>query len=113
MSITKKLSRLACAIGTTALFSATLVSANATAAEKIRWQVPLAFPSHLIGLTTPIKHLSESLKAISGGDIQLRYYEPGELVPPFEIMDSVSNGKYPAGYTWIGYDQGTIPALPL
>ena len=43
----------------------------------------------------------------------MRYYEPGELVPPFEIMDAVSSGKYPAGYTWIGYDQGTIPALPL
>lgn len=113
MSIKHKLSRLACAVGATTVLSASLVAGDALAAEKIRWQVPLAFPSHLIGLTTPVKHLSESLKTISGGDIQLRYYEPGELVPPFEIMDAVSNGKYPAGYTWIGYDQGTIAALPL
>ena len=113
MSTKNKLSRIACAIGATTLLGASLLSGVASAAEKIRWQVPLAFPSHLIGLTTPVKHLSESLKAVSGGDIQLRYYEPGELVPPFEIMDAVSSGKYPAGYTWIGYDQGTIPALPL
>lgn len=90
-----------------------LLSSQALAAEKVRWQVPLAFPSDLVGLTTPVKHLSDSLKAISGGDIELRYYEPGELVPPFDIMDSVSQGKFPAGYTWVGYDQGTIPALPL
>ena len=113
MSTKNKLSRIACAIGATTLLGASLLSGVASAAEKIRWQVPLAFPSHLIGLSTPVKHLSESLKAVSGGDIQLRYYEPGELVPPFEIMDAVSSGKYPAGYTWIGYDQGTIPALPL
>lgn len=96
-----------------ATFSLSLISAGAVAAEKVRWQVPLAFPSNLIGLTTPVKHLTDQLKTISGGDIQLRYYEPGELVPAFEIMDAVSQGKYPAGYTWVGYDQGTIPALPL
>lgn len=118
MSLKQQLSNLGRGATFAALFSATMMSASlisgqAVAEEKIRWQVPLAFPSHLVGLTTPIKHLSDNLKAISGGDIQLRYYEPGELVPPFEIMDAVSEGKYPAGYTWVGYDQGTIPALPL
>ncbi|MBS8240070.1 C4-dicarboxylate ABC transporter [Marinobacter lipolyticus] len=113
MSIKQKLSRLSVGVAAAAVLSGSMISSNVMAAEKIRWQVPLAFPSHLVGLTTPVKHLSESLKAISDGDVQLRYYEPGELVPPFEIMDSVSEGKYPAGYTWVGYDQGTIPALPL
>jgi len=113
MSIKQKLSRLSVGVAAAAVLSGSMISSSVLAAEKIRWQVPLAFPSHLVGLTTPVKHLSESLKAISGGDVQLRYYEPGELVPPFEIMDSVSEGKYPAGYTWVGYDQGTIPALPL
>lgn len=113
MSIKQKLSRAAVGITAATVLSTTVFSSAALAVEKVRWQVPLAFPSHLIGLTTPVKYLSEQLKTISGGDIQLRYYEPGELVPPFEIMDAVSTGKYPAGYTWIGYDQGTIPALPL
>ncbi|MCC5860157.1 MAG: C4-dicarboxylate ABC transporter, partial [Ectothiorhodospiraceae bacterium] len=91
------------------LAAATTVSAQ----ERVRWQVPIAFPSHLVGLSTPVVHLSESLAAISGGNIQLRYYEPGELIPPFEILDAVSEGRYPAGFTWIGYDQGSIPVLPL
>lgn len=113
MSIKHKLSKLTYGITVAAVITGGLASADAVAAEKVRWQVPLAFPSHLVGLTTPVKHLTENLKNISGGDIQLRYYEPGELVPPFEIMDAVGSGKYPAGYTWVGYDQGTIASLPL
>ena len=113
MSIKQKLSRLTYGITAAAVISGSLISSDALASERVRWQVPLAFPSHLVGLTTPVKHLTENLNAVSGGNIQLRYYEPGELVPPFEIMEAVSTGKYPAGYTWVGYDQGTIPALPL
>lgn len=113
MPIKQKLSRVALGVTAAAVLSTTMLSSAALATEKVRWQVPLAFPSHLIGLVTPIKHLSEELATITADKVQLRYYEPGELVPPFEIMDAISTGKYPAGYTWLGYDQGTIPALPL
>ncbi|MFC2992749.1 TRAP transporter substrate-binding protein [Halomonas tibetensis] len=89
------------------------ITTSAQAQESVRWQVPIAFPSHLVGLSTPVVHLSESLAAVSGGSINLRYYEPGELIPPFEILDAVSEGRYPAGFTWVGYDQGSIPSLPL
>ncbi|MCH8502780.1 MAG: TRAP transporter substrate-binding protein [Ectothiorhodospiraceae bacterium] len=97
----------------TALLAGTVLTSTAHAQERVRWQVPIAFPSHLVGLSTPIKHLTETLSAISNGNMQLRYYEPGELIPPFEILDAVSEGRYNAGFTWIGYDQGSIPVLPL
>ncbi|RDB41953.1 C4-dicarboxylate ABC transporter, partial [Halomonas sp. DQ26W] len=45
-------------IGTTAaavLASATLAS-TANAQESVRWQVPIAFPSHLVGLSTPVRY---------------------------------------------------------
>ncbi|MEX0731486.1 MAG: TRAP transporter substrate-binding protein [Aquisalimonadaceae bacterium] len=96
-----------------ALLAASALSSTASAQERVRWQVPIAFPSHLVGLSTPVIHLSETLDTVSGGNIQLRYYEPGELIPAFEILDAVSQGAYNAGFTWIGYDQGTIPVLPL
>lgn len=102
-------------IGTAAaaLLAGVAFSTTVSAQERVRWQVPIAFPSHLVGLSTPVKYLSESLSDISGGSINLRYYEPGELIPPFEILDAVSEGRYPAGFTWVGYDQGRIPSLPL
>lgn len=57
--------------------------------------------------------MADNLTTASSGSIQVRVYEPGKLVPPFDILDSVSDGKVAAGYTWIGYDQGKVPAVPL
>ncbi|MCB1850703.1 MAG: TRAP transporter substrate-binding protein [Gammaproteobacteria bacterium] len=83
------------------------------AADKVRWRMPIAFPSNLPALGTPAQYAAEQLKLASGGDIQVRVYEPGKLVPAFDILASVSDGKTEAGYTWIGYDQGKVAAVPL
>ena len=82
-------------------------------ADPIRWKMPIAFASKLPGLGSPSKYVEQQLKTASGGDVQVRVYEPDELVPPFEILSAVSDGKVAAGYTWIGYDQGKVPAVPL
>ena len=34
-------------------------------------------------------------------------------MPPFSITDAVRDQKIEAGYTWLGYDQGKIPASAL
>ena len=83
------------------------------AADPIRWKMPIAFASKLPGLGSPSLYVAEQLNAASGGDVQVRVSEPGKLVPPFDILQSVSDGKVSAGYTWIGYDQGKVPAVPL
>jgi len=85
----------------------------ADAAERIRWKMPIAFSSKLPGLGTPSQYVAEQLDKASGGEIQVRVFEPDKLVPPFEILTAVDTGKVSAGYTWIGYDQGKIPAVPL
>lgn len=82
-------------------------------ADDIRWKMPIAFPSKLPGLGSPSKYVERQLKLASDGKVQVRVYEPDELVPPFEILSAVSEGKVAAGYTWIGYDQGKVPAVPL
>ncbi len=50
---------------------------------------------------------------MSGGTLRMKVYEPGKLVPPFEILDAVSTGKVNSGYTTAGYWAGKIPAAPL
>jgi TRAP-type mannitol/chloroaromatic compound transport system substrate-binding protein len=105
----KTASRIALALGC----ALTLVAAPAISAEKIRWKVPIAFSSDLPGLGDTITYVSKQLEEMSGGDIQLKVYEPGKLVPAFQIMDAVKDKKTEAGYTWVGYDQGKIPASPL
>ncbi|MCB2101566.1 MAG: TRAP transporter substrate-binding protein [Rhodobacterales bacterium] len=85
----------------------------ASAAEKVRWKVPVGFPSTLPALGDNAPWVADMLKVASGGNVQLKIFEPGKLVPPFQIMEAVKEKKVQAGYTWIGYDMGKIPALPL
>lgn len=90
-----------------------LVNTSVFAASKVRWKVPIAFSSKLPGLGTPLVYTTERIEKMSDGDMMLKIYEPNKLLPPFEILDAVSKGKVRAGYTWIGYDEGKIPSLPL
>ncbi len=109
----KSMKGLGTAVAGVALTVGVMAGSTAQAQETVRWQVPLAFPSGLVGLSTPMAHMAETVNAISGGNITMRTYEPDELIPPFEILDAVSEGQFNAGFTWIGYDQGRIPVLPL
>lgn len=88
-------------------------SPQAVADEKLRWKVQAVFGTHLPALGDPIKFVAEDIKNASGGDIQFKIYEPGKIVPPFGITEAVKNNQISAGYTWLGYDQGKIPAAAL
>lgn len=81
--------------------------------EQVRWRVASAYGANLpvIGQTLP--RLIADLKAVSANSIQLEMFEPGELVPVLEITESVKEAKVQAGFTWVGYDQGRIPASTL
>lgn len=82
-------------------------------ADDLRWKMPVAFATKLPGLGSPAAWVADNLTTASDGNIKVRVYEPGKLVPAFDILQAVSDGKVSAGYTWIGYDQGKVPAVPL
>jgi len=96
-----------------ALVAGAALTGTASAQDNVRWKMPVAFASNLPGLGSPSQYVAKQLKAASGGSLEVRVYEPDKLIPPFEILQSVSDDKVSAGYTWIGYDQGKIPAIPL
>ena len=81
--------------------------------DPIRWRVTSSFTSTMpvIG-KTPAK-LADALREVSFGAIDLQLYEPGEIVPALEITESIKEQKVDAGFMWIGYDQGRIPASTL
>ena len=85
----------------------------AQAADKLLLKTPIAFATALPGLGSPIPRVAEQLAVMSGGTLKMKVYEPDKLVPPFEILDSVSSGKINSGYTTAGYWAGKIPASPL
>jgi TRAP-type mannitol/chloroaromatic compound transport system substrate-binding protein len=88
-------------------------STQHTSEVRIRWRLPVAFGTNWPALGDNVLYVAQAIAEVSGGAIELLPSEPGEIVPPFSISDAVREGKVSAGYTWIGYDQGKIPASPL
>ena len=78
-----------------------------------RWRVPVSFPTNLEVLGDNIIYVAGLVDSLSNGAFEFLIAEPKEIVPEFQIVDAVREGKIPAGYTWLGYDQGKIPASPL
>ena len=100
-------------ISTLAVAATIATAPVALAADKLLLKTPIAFSTALPGLGSPIPRVADQLKAMSDGTLQMKVYEPGKLVPPFEILESVSSGKINSGYTTAGYWAGKIPASPL
>lgn len=95
------------------ILAAGLAAQPALAADKLLLKVPVAFSTELPSLGTPIPRVAEEVEVMSAGTLRMKVYEPGKLVPAFEILDAVSSGKINAGYTTAGYWAGKIPAAPL
>jgi TRAP-type mannitol/chloroaromatic compound transport system substrate-binding protein len=86
-----------------------LITLSAAAQETVRWGIPMAFGSNLTALGDTMPWVSEQLKKISGGSVNLQVFEPGKLVPALGIFDAVSSGKVEAGYSFMGYELGKVP----
>ena len=93
--------------------TAALAVTAADAQDRVRWRVPIAFPSTLPALGDNMPWVAERVAAATDDRIQMRVIEPGEMVPALELSESVGQGQIDAGYNWLGYDQGRIPSSPL
>lgn len=91
---------------TAVAFAATL-SSGAAATEL--WKVPISYPSGLPGIGEPLKDFAATINA-ADADIQIKLFEPGEIVPAYSVLDAVRDSKVPAGMVVMGYYGGTIPA---
>ena len=91
----------------------TLGAASASAQEVVRWGIPMSFGSNLTALGDTMPWVSDHLKKISGGTVNLQVFEPGKLVPALGIFDAVSSGKVEAGYSFMGYEQGKVPVSAI
>ncbi len=81
--------------------------------ESIRWRVTSSFTSAMPVIGSAPAKLAAALQEISSGAIDFQLFEPGEIVPALEITESIKEKKVDAGFMWIGYDQGRIPASTL
>ena len=96
------------------IFSAAVVLNTAVAAETkpIVWKVQTPWPQAL-WVHKDAEIWAKDVEEMSGGRLKIDLYSAGELVPPFEIFDSVRVGVLDAGHTWGGYQIGKFPAVTL
>ena len=109
MTLAKRTGRAALAL---AAVAAPLSMASAQEA-KVKWKMAGTFSSSLPQLGTLGKRLESQIAKVSGGSIEIRFYEPNALVPPLESFDAVSVGAIDAAFSTPGFWGGKVPALQV
>ena len=98
-------------------FSAALAAASiafgASAAKADILDVHMSIPKDLTFLADSAKIMDETLRNMTGGEVGLNLYGSGELVPAGEILESVSTGAIPAGWSFLGQWGGKVPVAQI
>ncbi|WP_241524144.1 TRAP transporter substrate-binding protein [Oceaniglobus indicus] len=71
------------------------------------------YPSSLPLLGATGAELGGRVSRVTGGDLQINFHNPGELVNSNEIWDSVSTGAIQAGWFSPGFAESVIPSASL
>ena len=103
-----------------AAVAATTVNAPAVLAQKkYRWKMVTTWPANLPVLQTGCERLAQRIKEMSDGRLEIQVFAGGELVPPLESFQAVSDGTVEAGsgasYYWAGKEPATqwFAAVPF
>jgi TRAP-type mannitol/chloroaromatic compound transport system substrate-binding protein len=94
------------AVGLGAIATAGVISAPAIASNKMEITMVSTWPRDFPGLGTGAQRFAESLKKMSDGRMEVKYYAADERVKPFDSFDEVASGNahiyHGAEYYWKG-----------
>jgi TRAP-type mannitol/chloroaromatic compound transport system substrate-binding protein len=88
----------------------TATTTETSAQDRVKWRMSSAFPSSLPHLGPSGVRFTKDVARMSGGKFEIKFYEPGALVPALECFDAVSKGSIESCWTTPGYDTGKYPA---
>jgi len=78
--------------------------------RKQRWKLASAFPGALAQIGPGGKRVAENITKLSEGSLEVKFHEPGALVPALEVLSATSVGSVDAGWTAAGFWTGRWPA---
>ncbi len=96
--------------GTVAAGAALAIPSTAGAKPAFRWKMVTAWPKNFPGLGSSANSLAEMIAAMSGGRIKIKVYGANEMVPPFEVFDTVAKGTAEMGHSGAFYWKGKSEA---
>jgi TRAP-type mannitol/chloroaromatic compound transport system substrate-binding protein len=91
-------------------FTLAAMTGEANAQERVKWRMSSAFTSATPHLGASGIRFTKDIERLSAGKFQIKFFEPGALVPALECFDAVSKGSIEACWTTPGYDTGKYPA---
>ena len=100
-------------IAATAASDVRLFARAAHAQQKVRINLANAFPNSLTLIGEAPGKLSQKLKRLSAGTIDLRVNEPGALVPALQAIQATGQGSVDAAWSNAGFFAGTDSAFNM
>lgn len=99
--------------GLVAAAAAFVLSAGAGDAEakKVRWKMHSAFGEQVAVIGPVGYRIADWVNQISGGDFDIKVFEPGALAGGYAYYDPVSQGAFDAAYGTPGANQGKNSAF--
>ena len=94
-------------------------TARPQSGQTFEWKMVTTWPKNFPGLGTGANNVARLITEMSGGRINITVYGAGELVPPFEVFDTVSGGTaqlgHGAAYYWKGKSEAAqfFAAVPF
>jgi TRAP-type mannitol/chloroaromatic compound transport system substrate-binding protein len=82
-----------------------------TSDKKIRWRMSDTWGGLLNH--DAVVHFCDSVRAASGGRLDIKPMTTGSVVGAFELFDAVAKGSLDAGHSWSGYWKGKNEAFTL
>ena len=78
--------------------------------QSFKWSCVTSWPPKFPGLGIAVNNLAERIDRASAGRLKIKVYGAGELVPAFEVFDSVSRGVVEMGHDASYYHKGKVDA---
>ena len=88
-------------------------------AQQLNWKMVTTWPPNFPGLGTGAANLARFIESASAGRLRIKIYAAGELVPAFEVFDTVSRATaeigHGAAYYWKGKTEASqfFTAIPF
>jgi len=91
-----------------ALAAVAVMSFSAVEAEakKVRWKMHSAFGKNVAVIGPVGYRIADMVREMSGGDFDIKVFEPGALAGGYAYYDPISQGAFEAAYGTPGANQG-------
>lgn len=85
-------------------------ASGASAPQKVyKWRMVTTWPKNLPGMGIAPETMAKKIKTMSNGRLEIKVYGAGEIVPPLEVFEAVSQGTVQMGHGASYYWKGKVP----